>query len=63
MHAAALFGQLNICKLLVGAGADLNLRNAEGQTALQVAQNSKQFEVRDFFKSVVNRTTNGYNKK
>ncbi|KHJ40044.1 ankyrin repeat protein [Trichuris suis] len=38
LHAACLFGHLNVAKLLIRAGADVNLRNQNGETPLQLAE-------------------------
>jgi len=51
LHAAALFGQLPVVKLLIEAGADPTLCNEDGMTPLQVAIQAKKSYVVDYLKS------------
>jgi ankyrin repeat protein len=48
LHAAALFGHVAIVKQLMSAGADPRLRNQEGATPLQLAQEAKQTAVVEY---------------
>merc|ERR1712032_314481 len=38
LGCAAFFGQDECCRVLINANADINLRNARGRTANQIAQ-------------------------
>jgi ankyrin repeat protein len=51
LHHAASFGRLEAVKMLVEHGADVSLRNAKGQTALQVAVADQQDEVSAFLRA------------
>ena len=53
MHAAALFGQVTVVKQLISAGADPTLRNQDGATPLQLAQEAKQTAVVEYLSSLV----------
>jgi ankyrin repeat protein len=50
LHAAALFGHISIVKQLISAGADPRLRNQEGATPLQLAQEAKQIAVVEYLR-------------
>jgi hypothetical protein len=55
LHAAALSGSLPVCKQLIAAGADPNLKNQEGFTAAEVAQRHKHNVVNDYLRNCANR--------
>jgi ankyrin repeat protein len=59
LHAAALFGHVSVVKQLISAGADLTLRNQEGATPLQLAQEAKQTAVVEYLCSVPVDRVNG----
>ena len=50
---AVKYGNLNIVKQLVEAGADINLRNNEGANAFYYAQKYQQKEIEEYLKSKV----------
>jgi ankyrin repeat protein len=52
-HAAALFGHVPVVKQLISAGADLTLRNQDGVTPLQLAQEAKQTAVVEYLSRLV----------
>eukprot|EP00013_Stygamoeba_regulata_P025336 CAMPEP_0177653890 /NCGR_PEP_ID=MMETSP0447-20121125/13992_1 /TAXON_ID=0 /ORGANISM="Stygamoeba regulata, Strain BSH-02190019" /LENGTH=405 /DNA_ID=CAMNT_0019157407 /DNA_START=54 /DNA_END=1271 /DNA_ORIENTATION=- len=45
LHDAARFGHLEVVRILLAAGADTNIRNADGQTPVDVAQYHSKDEV------------------
>jgi ankyrin repeat protein len=45
LHLAAVDGKLDIVRALAAGGADLDLKNSEGKTALQVVENQKPREL------------------
>lgn len=45
LHQAAIKGHQSVCKLLMDAGADLNLTDKDGNTALHLAINNKHFDL------------------
>lgn len=54
-HLATMNGHLEICKLLVSYGADVNIQNANGDTPLHIAakhQNVDIFEELMFAKNI-----------
>ena len=53
LHAAALFGHVPVVKQLISAGADPTLRNQDGATPLQLAQQARQTAVVDYLSSLV----------
>jgi ankyrin repeat protein len=59
LHAAALFGHVPVVKQLISAGADLMLRNQDGVTPLQVAQEAKQSAVTEYLSSILVDRVNG----
>lgn len=59
LHAAALFGHVPIVKRLISAGADLMLRNQDGVTPMQVAQEAKQYAVVEYLSSLLVERVNG----
>jgi ankyrin repeat protein len=59
LHAAALFGHVPIVKQLISAGADPTLRNQEGATPLQLAQEAKQTVVIEYLSSLPTEQVNG----
>jgi ankyrin repeat protein len=59
LHAAALFGHVSVVKQLISAGADLTLRNQEGATPLQLAQEAKQTAVVEYLSSLPVERING----
>lgn len=48
LHAAAMFGNLPVVKQLVAAGSDINWKNQDGWTALQVAKQQNFTSVVDY---------------
>ena len=50
---AVKYGNLNMVKQLVEAGADINLRNCEGANAFYYAQKYQQKEIEEYLKSKV----------
>lgn len=56
LHAAALFGHLSVCKQLVSAGADPQLRNHDSCSPIQIAEHHKHAAVVDYLKNCANRT-------
>ncbi|KAG8262783.1 hypothetical protein J6590_046201 [Homalodisca vitripennis] len=50
LHAAAMFGHLSIVKLLLHAGANPGLRNADGVTPAQLAASSRHNHVVEYLK-------------
>jgi len=48
LHAAALFGHVPVVKQLISAGADPTLRNQDGATPLQLAQQARQTAVVEY---------------
>lgn len=59
LHAAALFGHVSVMKQLISAGADSTLRNQEGATPLQLAQEAKQTAVVEYLRSLPVDCVNG----
>lgn len=59
LHAAALFGHVPVVKQLICAGADATLRNQDGATPLQLAQEAKQTVVAEYLSSLVSEQVNG----
>lgn len=51
LHWAALRGQADVAKLLLAQGADVNVRNKDGETPLQVAERAKRSDVAQLLKS------------
>ncbi|CAH1991966.1 unnamed protein product [Acanthoscelides obtectus] len=51
LHAAAFSGSLTVCKQLIGAGADPNLKNQEGYTPADLAQKQKHNAVYEYLGS------------
>ena len=45
LHYAAGYGQLEPVKMLVGAGADISLKNKDGHTAQEIAKMNAQEEI------------------
>lgn len=50
LHWAALRGQADVTKLLLAQGADVNVRNKDGETPLQVAERAKRSAVAQLLK-------------
>jgi uncharacterized protein len=48
---ASMFGRLEACKLLVEAGADLNQKNDENETALDRAISNEEQEIGEYLLS------------
>jgi len=48
LHAAALFGHVPVVKQLISAGANPTLRNEDGATPLQLAQEARQTAVVEY---------------
>jgi hypothetical protein len=53
LHAAALFGHVPVVRQLVSAGADPTLRNQDGATPLQLAQEARQTAVVEYLSRLV----------
>lgn len=53
-HLAASFGNVESVRVLLGAGADASLPNKEGETALDVGQQSDNPEVVELLTQVNN---------
>lgn len=51
LHAATLVGCLPVCKQLVAAGADPNLKNQEGYTPAEIAHHHKHNIVYDYLRN------------
>jgi ankyrin repeat protein len=50
MHAAAAGGHKDIVELLLTKGADINIKDRQGQTPLQIAQEKGHTEIADLLK-------------
>jgi ankyrin repeat protein len=48
---ASLYGDLEVVKLLVGAGANVSSTDAMGRTAISLALESNDHDIVDFLKS------------
>lgn len=55
MHAAAFVGNLPVCKQLIAAGADPNLKNQEGLSPVEIAVRYRHNIVSDYLKNCCNR--------
>mmetsp|Transcript_21246 Transcript_21246/g.31817 ORF Transcript_21246/g.31817 Transcript_21246/m.31817 type:complete len:277 (-) Transcript_21246:42-872(-) len=51
LHYAAAYGRKELVEYFLSAGADINLKNTQGQTPLALATKNKQAAVADFLKS------------
>ena len=52
LHGAAMFGHLDIVKMLLRAGADPKVLNRNGKTPSQTAANFEHCHIVDFLKSI-----------
>jgi ankyrin repeat protein len=52
LHGAAMFGHLDVVRILLKAGANPNSLNREGDNPYQLALKCKQHWVSDYLKSV-----------
>lgn len=52
LHHAARNGHRRCLKVLVDAGASIDIKNKEGKTAMQVAYEAHEYECGDYLKTV-----------
>ena len=54
LHQCSYYGYLEICSLLIEHGAILDLKNKNGQTPIEIAEEKKQSEIIKLLKEAKN---------